>query len=66
MVTAERGARNAVTLRRLSRSVGAKLFTLVFLVLLLSFGLLGYANVRLHRQQLELADHANAARINER
>jgi two-component system, NtrC family, sensor kinase len=65
MVTAERGARNAVTLRRLSRSVGAKLFTLVFLVLLLSFGLLGYANVRLHKQQLEVADHAHAARINE-
>ena len=65
MVTAERGARNAVTLRRLSRSVGAKLFTLVFLVLLLSFGLLGYANVRLHKQQLEIADHAHAARINE-
>ncbi|HET7707032.1 MAG TPA: ATP-binding protein [Thermoanaerobaculia bacterium] len=65
MVAAERGSRAAATIRRLSRSVGAKLFTLVFLVLLLSFGLLGYANVRLHRQQLEVADHANAARINE-
>ncbi|HYM60358.1 MAG TPA: ATP-binding protein [Thermoanaerobaculia bacterium] len=38
---------------RISRSIGAKLFTLVFLVLLLDLGLIGYASVRLHRQHLE-------------
>ena len=40
-------------MRRVSRSVAARLFALVFLVLLVSFGLLGYANVRLHRTHLE-------------
>ncbi|HEU4520854.1 MAG TPA: ATP-binding protein [Thermoanaerobaculia bacterium] len=49
----------------LARSVGAKLFTLLFLVLLLNLGLLGFANVRLHREHLEVADHAAADRIND-
>jgi two-component system NtrC family sensor kinase len=37
----------------ISRSVGAKLFTVVLFVLLLTLSLLGYVNVRLHRQQLD-------------
>ncbi len=49
----------------LVNSVGAKLFTLLFLVLLLSFGLLGYTNVRLHRAHLERAQRVAATRIND-
>ena len=45
------------------RSVGAKLFTLMLFVLLLSLGLLGWANVRLHRQHLDAARLASAERM---
>lgn len=48
---------------RLSRSVGAKLFALVLLVLLLSFGVLGFLNVRLHRRHLEAARLTAAMRM---
>jgi two-component system NtrC family sensor kinase len=53
----------AVELRRISRSVGAKLFTVMLFVLLLSLGLLGWANVRLHRQHLDAARLASAERM---
>lgn len=43
----------AAAAHRISRSVGAKLFTLVFAVLLLNLSLLGWANIRLHRHHLE-------------
>ncbi|HSP35451.1 MAG TPA: ATP-binding protein [Thermoanaerobaculia bacterium] len=49
----------------MSRSVGAKLFTLLFAVMLLNLGLLGYANVRLHRQHLEAAAFGAAQRVND-
>jgi len=48
---------------RFSRSVGAKLFLLVLLVLLLSFGVLGFLNVRLHRRHLEAARLGAATRL---
>jgi two-component system NtrC family sensor kinase len=48
---------------RLSRSVGAKLFVLVLLVLLSSFGVLGFLNVRLHRRHLEAARLTAAMRM---
>jgi len=53
----------AAELRRISRSVGAKLFTLMLFMLLLSLGLLGWANVRLHRQHLDAARLASAERM---
>jgi len=45
------------------RSVGAKLFTLMLFVLVLSLGVLGWANVRLHRQHLDAARLASAERM---
>jgi len=45
------------------RSVGAKLFTMMLVILLLTFGLLGFANVRLHRQHLDAARLAYAERM---
>ena len=56
MPSSRKATRSAgATFRRLSRSVGAKLFTLLFVVLLVTLGMLGYANVRLHRAHLEAA-----------
>ena len=52
-------------LRRATRSVGAKLFTVVLLVLLVNLGFLGYVNVRLHREHLERAGAAAAQRLND-
>src|ERR1041385_7567404 len=45
------------------RSVGAKLFTLMLFVLVSSLGVLGWANVRLHRQHLDAARLASAERM---
>ncbi len=55
----------AATIRRLSRSVGAKLFTLLFVVLLVTLGLLGFVNVRLHRTHLEAAKITSTQRISD-
>lgn len=44
-------------------SVGARLFLAVLLVLLLSFGVLGFLNVRLHRQHLEAEQRTSALRL---
>jgi len=65
MAAAERSSRAAAAVRRITRSVGAKLFTLLFAVLLLALGSLGYANVRLHRQHLEQARLLSAQRMGE-
>jgi hypothetical protein len=46
-----------------ARSVGAKLFLVLFVVLLLSLGALGFFNVRLHRRHLEAARRASALRL---
>ncbi len=63
MAAAERGSRAAAAVRRITRSVGAKLFTLLFIVLLLTLGSLGWANVRLHRQHLEEARLSSAQKM---
>lgn len=65
MGAAERSSRAAASARRLSRSVGAKLFTLLFAVLLVTLGLLGWANIRLHRRHLEDSRLNAAQRLNE-
>ncbi len=65
MVAAERNSRTAATVRRISGSVGAKLYTLLFSVLLVSLGLLGYMNVRLHRSNLEAARLVDAQKMAE-
>jgi two-component system, NtrC family, sensor kinase len=65
MAAAERTSRTAATIRRISGSVGAKLYTLLFSVLLVSLGLLGYMNVRLHRSHLEMARLVDAQRMAE-
>jgi two-component system, NtrC family, sensor kinase len=51
----------AARLRR--TSVGAKLFTLVLFVLVLTLGLLGWANVRLHRRHLDSESQLSAERL---
>src|ERR1044071_5639456 len=45
------------------RGVGEKLFTLMLFVLVASLGVLGWANVRLHRQHLDAARVASAERM---
>jgi two-component system, NtrC family, sensor kinase len=50
-------------LRRVTHSVAGKLFLVVFVVLILTLGVLGYVNVRLHRQHLEAARFAAAERM---
>lgn len=55
----------AAAVRRLSRSVGAKLFTLLFTVLVVTLSALGYANVRLHREHLESARLRWAQRVSD-
>lgn len=51
--------------RRLPHSVAAKLFAVVFLILLLNLGILGFVNVRLHREHLETARLSSAERISD-
>lgn len=51
--------------KRLTHSISAKLIGLLLLVMLVIFGLIGYLNIRLHRQDLESARLANAERISE-
>ncbi|MFZ2491853.1 MAG: ATP-binding protein [Thermoanaerobaculia bacterium] len=65
MTAAERRVRAAAALRRLSRSVALKLFAVVFAVLFLTLGLLGYMNVRLHRQHLEETRLQSAKQMSE-
>jgi two-component system NtrC family sensor kinase len=50
---------------RISRSIGAKLFAVVFTVLLLTLAALGIATVRLQRLHFERARTASAERISE-
>jgi two-component system NtrC family sensor kinase len=65
MAAAGQRSRAAAAVRRLSTSVGAKLFTLLFVVLLVSLGLLGYANVRLQRSHLDSTRVGAAQRISD-
>ena len=50
---------------RLTHSISAKLISLLLLVMLWIFGLLGYLNIRLHRQHLEAATLASAERVSD-
>jgi two-component system, NtrC family, sensor kinase len=50
---------------RLSHSLSAKLISLLLLTLVAIFGLLGYLNIRLHRQHLEAAALGSAERISD-
>lgn len=50
---------------RLTRSLSAKLISLLLLVMVAVFALLGYLNIRLHRQHLETAALASAERVSD-
>jgi len=50
---------------RLTRSLSAKLITLLLAAMLAIFALLGYFNIRLHRQHLEAATLASAERLSD-
>jgi two-component system NtrC family sensor kinase len=51
--------------KRRGRSLSAKLIALIFAAMVLIFALLGYANIRLHRQHLEAATLASAERVSD-
>lgn len=51
--------------KRLTHSLSAKLISLLLLVMVGIFGLLGYLNVHLHRQHLEAATLASAERTSD-
>ncbi|MFB3812830.1 MAG: ATP-binding protein [Terriglobales bacterium] len=51
--------------RNVHRSLGAKLITVLVGALAVTFGLLGFANVRLHRQHLEGATLSAAERVSD-
>lgn len=50
---------------RLTHSLSAKLISLLLLVMVGIFGLLGYLNIRLHRQHLEAATLISAERVSD-
>jgi two-component system NtrC family sensor kinase len=51
--------------KRLTHSISAKLISLLLLVMVGIFGLLGYLNVHLHRQHLEAATLTSAERVSD-
>jgi len=51
--------------KRLTRSISAKLIGSLLAVMVVIFALLGYLNIRLHRQHLEAATLANAERVSD-
>src|ERR1051326_1585312 len=51
--------------RRLSQSLSAKLIALLVVAMVIIFALLGYANIRLHRQNLEAATLLSAERVSD-
>jgi two-component system, NtrC family, sensor kinase len=57
--------RHALRQKRLTYSISTKLIASLLLVMLVIFALLGYLNIRLHRQHLEAATLANAERVSE-
>jgi hypothetical protein len=46
--------------QRFTRSLSAKLISLLLIVMVVTFALLGYLNIRLHRQHLETATLTSA------
>ena len=61
----EPNAERSRGLARLSSSLSAKLITLLVVALVATFTLLGYLNIRLHRQHLEAATLHSAERISD-
>jgi two-component system, NtrC family, sensor kinase len=57
--------RGHVRRRRLTNSISAKLIGSLLAVMLVIFTLLGYLNIRLHRQHLEAATLASAERVSD-
>jgi len=57
--------RVALGWKRLTRSISAKLIGSLLAVMVVIFALLGYLNVRLHRQDLETATLASAERVSD-
>jgi two-component system NtrC family sensor kinase len=51
--------------KRLTRSLSAKLISLLLIVMVAIFALLGYLNIRLHRQHLETAMLNSAERVSD-
>lgn len=65
MPEADRDRARSRGLARLTSSLGAKLITLLVFALVATFTLLGYLNIRLHRQHLEAATLHSAERISD-
>lgn len=57
--------REGLTWKRLTHSLSAKLVGSLLAAMVVIFALLGYSNIRLHRQDLEAATLANAERVSE-
>ncbi len=57
--------RHALRRKRLTYSISAKLIGSLLAVMLVIFALLGYLNIRLHRQHLEAATLASAERVSD-
>ena len=57
--------RHTLRQKRLSYSIGTKLIGSLLAVMLIIFALLGYLNIRLHRQHLEAATLASAERVSD-
>jgi two-component system, NtrC family, sensor kinase len=57
--------RHALRQKRLTYSISTKLIASLLSVMLVIFALLGYLNIRLHRQHLEAATLANAERVSD-
>src|ERR1041385_3210500 len=51
--------------RRLTHSLSAKLIALLVVAMVIIFALLGFANIRLHRQNLEAATLISAERVSD-
>src|SRR6201993_1616469 len=50
---------------RFTHSLSAKLISLLLIVMVVTFALLGYLNIRLHRQHLETATLTSAERVSD-
>jgi two-component system, NtrC family, sensor kinase len=57
--------RDALRRKRLTYSISAKLIASLLTVMVVIFALLGYLNIRLHRQHLEAATLASAERVSD-
>src|SRR5271165_6766828 len=57
--------RHALRQKRLTYSISTKLIGSLLAVMLVIFALLGYLNIRLHRQDLEAATLASAERVSD-